>query len=98
MNKMQELEDRIMNCWSVVDDMKEYVRADHIEDDRIMNFLIGMAELYQVKFDNLWKTYEAALTEYYEMQKDRYYAEYRAGEEVTDWPEARAWGAPGPKA
>ena len=66
MNKMQELEERIMNCWNVVEDMKDYVHSEHLEDDRVMNFLIGMAELYQVKFERMWSTYEAALRDYYD--------------------------------
>lgn len=68
-NKMQDLEERIMSCWSVVDDIKEYLRADHLEDDRFMNFLIGMQELYQVKFENLWNTYDEALREYYDLKR-----------------------------
>ena len=69
MSHMQDLEEQIMNCWNVVDDMKVYLTADHIEDDRVMNFLIGMAELYQVKFQKLWNTYEAALQDYYDLNK-----------------------------
>ena len=69
MSHMQDLEEQIMNCWNVVDDMKVYLTADHIEDDRVMNFLIGMTELYQVKFQNLWNTYEAALQDYYDLNK-----------------------------
>jgi hypothetical protein len=78
---MQDLEEQIMNCWNVVDDMKVYLTADHIEDDRVMNFLIGMAELYQVKFQKLWNTYEAALQDYYDLNKKNKKRE-RPNEEV----------------
>jgi len=69
MSDIQDLEQQIMNCWNVVEDMKVYLAADHIEDDRVMNFLIGMAELYEVKFQNLWNAYEAFLQEYYSNKK-----------------------------
>ena len=81
MSHMQDLEEQIMNCWNVVDDMKVYLTADHIEDDRVMNFLIGMAELYQVKFQKLWNTYEAALQDYYDLNKKNKERE-RPNEEV----------------
>ena len=81
MSHMQDLEEQIMNCWNVVDDMKVYLTADHIEDDRVMNFLIGMAELYQVKFQKLWNTYEAALQDYYDLNKKNKKRE-RPNEEV----------------
>lgn len=68
-SKMQDLEQEIMNCWNVVDDIKSYLKAEHLNDDRVMNFLIGMEELYQVKFENLWNVYERALDEYYEMAR-----------------------------
>lgn len=69
MNHMQDLEEKIMNCWNVVDDIEALSADRRIKDDRVMNVLIGMAELYQVKFENLWNTYEVALREYYAPRK-----------------------------
>jgi hypothetical protein len=68
MSKIQDLEEQIMNCWNVVEDMKVYLSSKHLDDDRTMNFLIGMSELYQVKFEKLWDTYEEALAEYWDVK------------------------------
>jgi len=65
MSSMQDLEKEIMNCWNVVEDIRSYLKTDHIDEDRVSNFLIGMQELYQVKFENMMKVYTAALQEYY---------------------------------
>ena len=85
MSKMQDLEEQIMNCWNVVDDMKSYLSAKHLEDDRTMNFLIGMTELYQVKFEKLWDTYEDALREHYGINR-RYHRGDRDEEDFDTAP------------
>lgn len=57
-----DFEQEIMNCWSVVDDI-DVVRHALLEQDadtdRIDNMLLGLAELYQVKFDIMFKTFES---------------------------------------
>jgi phosphoribosylpyrophosphate synthetase len=66
MNKMHDLEDKIMSCWNVVDDIKICLESSDPENDKIMNLLIGISELYSIKFEKLWDTYESALVEYYD--------------------------------
>jgi hypothetical protein len=85
---MQDLEAQIMNCWNVVDDIKSYLKAKHLDDDRVMNFLIGMQELYQVKFEDLWDTYSEALSDYYDLvQADaiKQYQEEQSADAESTW-------------
>lgn len=80
MNKMQDVETEIMDCWRVVDDidvLAEYFGDDEFfigmkagHADKIMNLMLGVMELYSVKFDRLWRTYESSLSEYYEYEKE----------------------------
>ena len=60
-----DLEQEIMNCWKVVDDL-DVVRHALLEQDadadRIDNMLLGLAELYQVKFDIMFKTFESLVS------------------------------------
>jgi len=57
-----DLEQDIMNCWSVVDDIKELNRCmldrRKMTDDEVGNYLLGLETIYQVKFERLFETFE----------------------------------------
>lgn len=54
-----DLEQDIMNCWNIVEDMKTiYDRLDYTDQDQVMNSLLGLQTLYQMKFEKLWATFE----------------------------------------
>ena len=56
-----DLEQEIMNCWNVVEDLKMIYAAEHLYDDEdaMMNALLGLGSLYELKFQKLWNTFEA---------------------------------------
>lgn len=60
-----DLEQEIMNCWNIVDDLK-IVRHALMEEsastDRIDNMLLGLSELYQSKFDIMFQTFESLVS------------------------------------
>jgi len=57
-----DLEQDIMNCWSVVDDIKELSRSmldrRTMTEDEVSNYLLGLETIYQVKFERLFETFE----------------------------------------
>jgi hypothetical protein len=61
-----DLEQEILNCWGVTTDIievYEYVmeQTEHLsseEVDRISNMLLGLSELYDLKFQKLFNTFE----------------------------------------
>lgn len=57
-----DLEQQILDCWKIVDDLKllsEYVMEDSSANtDSIANVTIGLEQLYQIKFDKLFRTFE----------------------------------------
>jgi len=54
-----DLEQEIMGCWNVVDELKLLVdKWDSITEDDKLNIIIGMASLYQLKFDIMFNTFE----------------------------------------
>ena len=66
MAKLYDLETMIMDCWRVCDDIK--VIFEQIGDgerdptqDELMNALIGIQQLYQWKFEQLFNKYEDVL-------------------------------------
>jgi len=57
-----DLEQDIMNCWSVVEDVKELNRCmldrRKMSTDEISNYLLGLETIYQVKFERLFETFD----------------------------------------
>ncbi len=64
-NKQFDLEQGIMNCWSVCEEMKliaKYVlESREVDRDKVANILIGMTELYQMKFEDCFENFEQTL-------------------------------------
>ena len=78
-NNIIKLEQEIMKCWGVVDDIDLLFKyfGDH-EDfagmqaghaDKIMNLMVGLRELYSVKFNNAFSTFEEVCGEYHQYRK-----------------------------
>ena len=64
-----------MDCWHVCDDLQVVFKqiGDGERDptqDELMNTLIGMQQLYQWKFEQLFFKYELAIKETAAAQKD----------------------------
>jgi hypothetical protein len=56
-----DLEQQILDCWGIVDELGlvyEELCDENITIDRTTNVLLGMKELYQIKFDRLFRTFE----------------------------------------
>ena len=57
------LEEKIMGCWAVTDDIKVVYEellndADKMSADEISNILVGLASLYNRKFERLWGVFD----------------------------------------
>jgi hypothetical protein len=80
-DKIFDLEQQIMQCWNVVDDIDmlyEYFGDNEFfkdmypkHADEIMNCMLGLKTLYQVKFEKTWNTFEQVSKEYREASSDR---------------------------
>ena len=64
-----DFEQQIMNCWRVTDDidlvatMIGNTNMEPEDQDKFMNVLIGMKELYNARFDALFSTFENLVSE-----------------------------------
>ncbi len=63
MSKLYELEPHIMDCWAVCNDLETVFKQigdgeREPTQDEMMNALIGMQQLYQWKFEQLFFKYE----------------------------------------
>ena len=66
MTKLYELEPHIMDCWSVCNDLESVFRQigdgeRYPTPDEMMNALMGMQQLYQWKFEQLFDKFEDIL-------------------------------------
>jgi hypothetical protein len=65
-NEMYDLEQRIMECWQLVDDVnllyEQVMDKDlHKDQDKLANALLGLHTVYGIKFEKAFETYEEAL-------------------------------------
>ena len=68
MSEMYDLEPMIIDCWHVCDDLQVVFKqiGDGELDptqDQLMNTLMGMQQLYQWKFEQLFFKYEGVMRE-----------------------------------
>lgn len=64
-----DLEQDIMACWSVVDDIKQLNErlmdglpgVTDLSTDQLANILLGLESIYQMKFERLFDTYSQVL-------------------------------------
>ncbi len=66
MAKLHDLEDQIMKCWQLVNDIEdigEHILNDSgsVDADTVSNMLIGLSGLYNIRFTNLFNAYEDLL-------------------------------------
>ena len=70
-----DMEQQLQDCWKVTDDIK-MVTKHFVDDpkwegmsaeltDAIMNKYFAIQELYELKFEQLWNTFEKVTKEYY---------------------------------
>jgi hypothetical protein len=69
-----DLEQSIMQCWGVVDDIKlltqqVYDRPQPLTEDELGNILIGMEALYQLKFEKCFNEFEAVCRDFHKYRK-----------------------------
>lgn len=69
-----DLEQQIMECWNVTTDLDTLFEEccenyKEMTVDKMANITLGMKELYEMKFNKLFRTFEGFLAEYYDLKK-----------------------------
>ena len=58
-----DLEQNIMQCWNVCDDIQLFLDMyDNMDEDQRMNYLIGLKQMYQLKFERTWNNFEQCVS------------------------------------
>lgn len=57
-----DLEEAIMNAWRTTDDIKAfYSSAEYMDEDQVMNALMGLEIFAEMRFNELWNTFEQCI-------------------------------------
>lgn len=69
-----DLEQSIMKCWNVVDDIdlifKNVMEKEQpFTQDELANILLGMKQLYHLKFEECFEQFEMMCKEYHQLRK-----------------------------
>ena len=55
-----DLEQVIIQCWNICDEIQLLLdNWDRLDEDKKQNILIGLKQMYQLKFDKAWLSFEA---------------------------------------
>ena len=79
-----DLEQSIMKCWNVVDDIdliyKNVMEKEQpFTQDELANLLLGMKQMYHLKFEECFNQFEEMCREYHQLRK---YKESKAKEQI----------------
>ncbi len=74
MSDRLDLEQQITKCWFVVDDLKEFDEAlfegwIKTDPDAMSNYILGIANSYDVKFQKLWYLFETVCMDAFRKNK-----------------------------
>jgi hypothetical protein len=69
MNKIQDMEQQLLRCWEITEDLW-LVANEHEDNDDISNKVLGLKHVYEMRFNKLWDLYEKTVTEYYAMRNE----------------------------
>ena len=69
-----DLEQNILKCWNITDDIDEFLEQyldgeKEMTQDDISNYMIGLTSIYKVKFERLWSNFEEICGEYHKLKK-----------------------------
>jgi len=84
-----ELEQQIMDCWHIVDDLKVLSEAtienDDMTMDKVSNITIGLEQLYQLKFEKLFELFEENIRQQYNQTEEVIDALRDKEADYSDW-------------
>jgi hypothetical protein len=68
MSNIQDLEQEFMRCWDVSQDL-DLLAQEYKHDDDLWNKILGIKNVYEMRFSKAWDTYEKVVEEHYAWKK-----------------------------
>jgi len=73
-----DLEEAIMNAWRTSDDIKAFYKsAEYMDEDQVMNALMGLEIFAEMRFNELWNIFEQCIS------NGIFYDDIRRADEIT---------------
>jgi hypothetical protein len=69
-NRVQDLEQEVLLCWQVCEDLL-LLAKEHEDNDEFCNKVLGLKHVYDMRFRKAWDTYEYVVDEYYTNKKEK---------------------------
>lgn len=60
MSDLFDLEQKILSCWSITDELEliaRYIKSGEVQTADIPSLLVGLNNLYNIKFDDLFNEF-----------------------------------------
>jgi hypothetical protein len=64
MSNIQDLEQEVLRCWEVSQDL-DLLAQEYEHDDDICNRVLGIKHVYDMRFNKAWDTYEKLVKEHH---------------------------------
>lgn len=74
-NSIFDLEQQILKCWNITDDLDmlykhfgdspKFSGLSAEAEDEMLNLLLGFKATYDLRFEQMWKTFEKVCREYH---------------------------------
>lgn len=64
MSNIQDLEQEVMRCWEVSQDL-DLLAEEYEHDDDLCNRVLGIKHVYEMRFSKAYNTYEKLVKEHY---------------------------------
>jgi hypothetical protein len=68
MSNIQDIEQEVLLCWGITEDLL-LLAKEHEEDGDLSMQILGIKEVYEMRFRKAWDTYEKVVEEYYAWKK-----------------------------
>lgn len=69
MSTIQDLEQEVLLCWQVVEDLILFAKEYEGCDSDVYHKALGISHVYNMRFAKAWSTYEQVVAEHYELKK-----------------------------
>jgi len=67
MSDQFDLEQQILDCWRITEDLdilfEHVMESEKLNRDKVSNIILGMKDLYQLKFERCFDTFERLISE-----------------------------------
>ena len=70
MSNIQDLEQEFLRCWEVTQDLDLLVE-EYEHDDDLSNKILGIKNVYEMRFNKAWDSYEDLVAEHHELKKHK---------------------------